>query len=250
MPEPDWYRRHYDEAYLRVYAPKLTPEGTALEADRIVALLTLAPGASVLDVACGQGRHSIALAARGFRVTGLDLSPYLLARAREEAGRARVDVRWVEADMREIPFQDEFDAAISVFTSFGYLEDEAQDARVLASIARALRPGGRFLLEAMHRENLLTRLETRGEERRADGTLVTHERNFDTATSRLEDHAIVLAPSGERWERTTSIRLYTVDELRRMFASAGLRVDAAFGRLDGSPLTAASRRLAILAMRA
>lgn len=249
MADTDWYRTHYDERYLRVYAPKLSPEATAREAGQIVDRLGLAPGACVLDLACGQGRHSIELASRGFRVTGLDLSPFLLDRARADAVQARAEVRWVAADMRDIPFVGEFDAVISIYTSFGYLENEAEDARVLSAVRRALRPGGRLLVEVMHRDGLLPRLETHGEERRADGTVITHRRAFDPGTSRLDDHTTIVGADGVRQERSTSIRLYTVPEWRRMCADAGLRLEAWFGGLDGSPLALASRRLAIVASK-
>lgn len=249
MVEPDWYRKNYDESYLRLYAPKLSVETAALEVDRIVERLDLAPGARVLDLACGQGRHALALAHRGFVVTGLDLSEFLLDQAKTQAARAGADVRFVRADMREIPFVAEFDAVISVFTSFGYLESEREDKRVLARIRRALVPEGRFLLETMHRDGLLPRLELHAEERRPDGSVVSHDRSFDLGTSRLEDRATLVAPDGGHFERSTSIRLYTLPELRGMCEEVGMRVDGWYGGFDGSPLTLASRRLALRATR-
>lgn len=98
--------------------------------------LELAPGARILDLACGQGRHAIPLAQHGYRVTGLDLSEPSLTFAREAAAEAGAKIDFVQADMREIPFADEFDAVVNIFTAFGYLESEQEDQLVLARVAR------------------------------------------------------------------------------------------------------------------
>ena len=155
MSETAWYRTFFDAFYLRQYGPVFTDAVSERQVDLMIDRLGLEPGARVLDLACGHGRHAIRLAARGMRVTGLDLSEVFLERARDDARAAGVDVRWVHADMREIPFEDEFDAVVNIFTAFGYLEDDAEDARVIDAVARALVPGGAFLLETIHRDNLV-----------------------------------------------------------------------------------------------
>src|SRR5207237_6807952 len=115
--------------------------------DFVVSALELAPGARVLDLACGHGRHSARLARRGFDVTGLDVSASSLELARETEPAAE----YVEGDMRELPFEDaSFDAAINLFTAFGYFDDEAADQRVLHEVARVLRSGASFLLDTVH----------------------------------------------------------------------------------------------------
>jgi ubiquinone/menaquinone biosynthesis C-methylase UbiE len=108
MDEP-WYVKLFDEDYLRYYTAGLTPELTHKEVDFILARLALEPGAKILDLCCGHGRHAIELARRGLTVTGQDLSAAALARARENARQDAVEVRWVQADMRQIP-DGEFDA--------------------------------------------------------------------------------------------------------------------------------------------
>ncbi|HEX3213864.1 MAG TPA: class I SAM-dependent methyltransferase, partial [Actinomycetota bacterium] len=124
----------------------LPAERTAAEVNGVVGQLGLAPGARLLDLCCGPGRHAVPLAQLGYRVTGLDLSRPLLARAAAAAAGQRVGL--VAADMRRLPFADgSFDAVLNLFNAFGYLEDEAQDELVLAEVARVLAPGGRFLQE-------------------------------------------------------------------------------------------------------
>ena len=110
----------------------LPPERTAAEVNGVVGQLGLAPGARLLDLCCGQGRHAVPLARLGLRVTGLDLSRPLLARA-AAAADGGPPVGLVAADMRRLPFADgSFDAVLNLFNSFGYLEDETQDELVLA----------------------------------------------------------------------------------------------------------------------
>jgi 2-polyprenyl-3-methyl-5-hydroxy-6-metoxy-1,4-benzoquinol methylase len=117
------------------------------QVDFVVDELGLAPGSSVLDMACGRGRHSVELARRGFRVTGVDLSCRSLGLAHAAAENAGVVIELRRLDMREIDYDGVFDAVINLFTAFGYLQEEAENERVVQRIAAALRRGGAFLRE-------------------------------------------------------------------------------------------------------
>ena len=150
----------YDEDYLYFFAapgghtqfaahgPVVPGAGTPAGAAAGLAwrLLDLAPGLSVLDLACGHGELAGALAARGCAVTGLDSSAAFLDRARADAAAARVSVEYVAGDMRELPWAGRFDRVVSWSTAFGYFDDDVNRA-VLDQIARVLRPGGRFEAE-------------------------------------------------------------------------------------------------------
>ncbi len=252
MSERPWYATSFGEEYLRAYAPYVSPQRTARDVEGILALLALRPGSVVLDLCCGQGRHAIALAERGYRVTGLDLSGVLLARARADAHARGVAVRWVRADMREIPFEGAFDAVINVFTSFGYLETEEEDRKVLAAVHRALLPGGRFLLELAHREDLARRYAAPAVEveEHADGVRVVWESRFDAGTERYEARGTVRFPDGRTAEVYHSLRSYAPAELARMLDAAGLRVRGRYGGLDGSALSPESRRLVVVSEKA
>ena len=143
MDERPWYSGFFDDDYLRVFGPVLPEERTAAEVNGVVGQLGLAPGARLLDLCCGPGRHAVLLARLGFRVTGLDLSRRLLAEAAAAAAGQGEPVGLVAGDMRRLPFADaSFDAVLNLFHAFGYLEDEAQDELVLAEVARVLAPAG------------------------------------------------------------------------------------------------------------
>ncbi|HJT54986.1 MAG TPA: class I SAM-dependent methyltransferase, partial [Ktedonobacteraceae bacterium] len=140
MSDTPWYKSFFGKDYLRIY-DFLTPERTELEVKCIIHLLKLPPGSTILDLCCGHGRHSIELAKRGYRVTGQDLSEVFLQHAQSDAEKQGVQVRWMQSDMRNIPFENEFDAVINIFTAFGYLENEDEDQLVLQQIQKALKPG-------------------------------------------------------------------------------------------------------------
>lgn len=245
MDETPWYKTFFGEDYLRIYS-FLTPERTEREVDGIVRLLDLPPGSAILDLCCGHGRHALALAKQGYRVTGQDLSEVFLQHAQAEAEVQGVQVRWLQSDMRMIPFENEFDAVINIFTAFGYLENEDEDQQVLQQVHKALKPRGLFLLETMHREFLLRNFAASEVSRHADGLIVLEERDFDLLTSHSHVQVTMLSPDGQRREYAHSERIYTLTELARMLAMVGLHVKAYYGGLDGRQLRLTSPRLVVI----
>ncbi len=244
-----WYREFFDNLYLQVYQPFETPELVRQEVDFMIRALALPEGAKVLDLCCGQGRHSLELARRGFQVVGVDLSEALLYAARQRAEREGLTITFLQSDMREIDFTDEFDAVINMFTSFGYLENEGEDEKVLRKVTQALKQGGKFLLDVMNRDWLIRNFQPMGWRADNEGWFVLEERTFDHLSGRMETRWIFVARDGVRYERPSSIRLYTASELRAMLERAGLQVTNLFGDYDGSPYTWDSQRLIIVATR-
>ncbi|GAC1358635.1 MAG: class I SAM-dependent methyltransferase [Ktedonobacteraceae bacterium] len=248
MSDIPWYITFFGEDYLRLYSPFLPPQKTAREVKDIVSLLNLPVGSSILDLCCGYGRHAIPLAMQGYLMTGLDLSAVFLQQARTTAGQQGVEIRWLQSDMRTIPFVSEFDAIINIFTSFGYLQNEAEDQIVLQQVQKALKPGGSFLLETVHQARVVRTISPHGITRYDDDLIVLEERHIDLLTSRNEVRVSLLHPEGKRTEHRQSMRIYTLTELVRMLASAGLQVQAYYGGLEGGPLTLDSR-LVLLARK-
>jgi SAM-dependent methyltransferase len=240
----DFFRKGF---YYRTYAPMGHFHRTEEEAEFIVQALGLEPGAAILDLGCGQGRHTVSLARRGYRMTGLDLSALHLRLARRAAREAGADVRWLRADMRDIPWEEEFDAVINMFTTFGYLESDEEDFRVLEAVARALRPGGCFLIDTINREMLMRRWEERGEQKGLDGTIRIEERSFDFPTSRQHVHVAAVYPDGTRDEREIHLRLYTLTELTKMLSRAGLKFRRVWGWYGGQDYGFDSVRMIVLA---
>lgn len=235
----------FDEDDLHFFAEHLD-EGAPAEAGLAARLLELSPGAEVLDLACGHGRMAGHLAARGMRVTGLDSSPVFLDRARSDARAAGADIAYVEGDMRELPWTERFDAVLSWFTAYGYFDD-AGNRRVLAEVARALRPGGRFVLELNHRDWVLRNFRpadlvvSRGEE------LVLDTREIDPVTGRVTTMRTIVRDGKVRRVPFT-VRMFTFPELRDWLLRAGFTSVGVHGE-QGTPFTLDSRRMIVVARR-
>ena len=248
-PTPEWPVAFFDDDYLRIYRPQFQAERTEAETRFIAASLAVAAGAEVLDLACGFGRHAIGMARLGLQVTGLDFNPRYLEIAAADAAEAGVNVTWRTGDMRTLGVERGFDAIYSYFTSFGYFEDDDNEL-VLAGIARALRPGGRFLLEMTNRDYLLTHPQQRTWTQRDDGALLMEETSLDPVTSRVVSRQLLIDPlGGTQVTKEYSLRAYTCAELSSLLRRHALDVRAVAGGAEGEAYGPESRRLAILAER-
>jgi ubiquinone/menaquinone biosynthesis C-methylase UbiE len=237
----------FSDFYLRAYAGDERDVQAEADALAAVRLAGVEPGAAVVDVPCGYGRHTLALARAGYRVVGVDRSQTLLDEARRRAGGERWP-KLVRADYRALPFADEsFDAALNLFTSLGYLGDE-EDVKVLAAIRRVLRPGGRLVLETMHRDRLVTDFSESDWHLMGEGRLLLEQRTWDPVTGVAQSTQTLIGSTGERESRTFSVRTYSATELMAMLDRAGFSDAKAYGSFTAEPFTTSSR-LVILATR-
>ncbi|HEX6700728.1 MAG TPA: methyltransferase domain-containing protein [Gaiellaceae bacterium] len=239
---PDWYDGFFESEWLGPF-PLPEHQRTDRQVEFIVEELALAPGLRVLDLACGRGRISIGLAQRGCRVTGLDLSPRSLALAREDATAAGVEIELVRRDMRELDADGEFDGVVNVFTSFGYFPTQEEDERVVAAVARALVPGGRFLIDTLNTIAIAKEFREADWHELDDGTLWLERRRYDQLTGRHEATWTFVRPDGSRSELRHSLRGYTPAELVAMLRRAGLEVDGSWGSWDGTELGDGTRTI-------
>ncbi|CAM00980.1 methyltransferase family protein [Saccharopolyspora erythraea NRRL 2338] len=234
----------FDEDYLH-FAARPLEETSDAAAGLVERLLELRPGERVLDLACGHGRIANRLAARGLEVSGLDITPVFLDRARQDAHERGVEVDYVRGDMRELPWTGHFDAIVNWFTAFGYFDD-AGNRRVLDQARQALRPGGRLLLELNNQAHVLRAFQ-QAIVHEADGDLLVDRHRLDPLTSRnIVERTIVRAGRVRRFHYFT--RMFAFPELRDWLLAAGFDEVEGFGE-DGGPLTADSRRMLVLARR-
>jgi SAM-dependent methyltransferase len=234
--------------YLYFYETMLTSELSDRQAAQIARLLDLKPGLRVLDVPCGHGRIAQRLAALGCRVVGVDQSQLFLEEARRAAAEAGVEVDYRLGDMRKLKFRAEFDRIVNVFTSFGYF-DEATDRAVLRSWRRALRDGGRLLIEHQNRDRLAQMVLAGGGEshhfvERGDDLMVDRTR-IDPARGRALTERILVRNGRVRRTRF-SIRMFTSTELRDWLLEAGFSAVAAYDP-DGAGFSLQSRRMLTVA---
>ena len=245
----DWYDGFFEGDWLDEIALRAPEERTQQQVEFLVEKLALEPGARVLDLACGHGRVTLELARRGYRVTGLDLSPRSLELARAAAEGERLAIDWVHADMREIPAGPPFDAIVNVYTSFGYFDADDDNQRVLDGVAAALAPGGRFLIDVVNLLSLARRYRDTMWEELEDGMLFLQDHRFDFLAGRNRARWTFVRTDGTRSELVHSVRGYTPHELAKMLSRAGLEVVGSWGDFDGSELSFAGWRLILLARK-
>ena len=212
--------------------------------------LGLKKGSRLLDVCCGTGRHAFALARRGILVTAADKTPAYLNEARRNAGRAG-NPTFVLADMRRLPWRGEFDAAINLWTSFGYFERPSQDILALRQAARALKPGGLFLIDVVNGAWLKGQGLERNWREEAGGAFVLEE----TALRGGRDPGsvtawTVLRPGRKPARALFFVRHYDAARLGAALRRAGLAPLRRWGGFDGRPYSKNSTRLIVLAAKA
>ena len=237
-----WWQRFFDAEYVRLWGQAF-PSGDE-EARSLFRILALAGGAHVLDAGCGYGRVSLPLAVLGASVLGVDQSQSLLDEAERRRGDLRPErLRYLRHDLRAPLGESGFDVALSLFSSLGY-GSEDDDRAILATLAAAVRPGGRVAVDTMHRDVLAARLARAAipAHRLPDGTLMIEEPRFDPVAGRVETTWSWAGPGGSG-QKSASIRVYAITELVRLLERVGLRLEAALHPGTGTPFSAAGPAL-------
>lgn len=241
----EWYQTFFDGVVVDMWRRATPQERTQAEVEFLERSLALEPKARLLDVPCGHGRHAVALAERGYRVTGVDISETMLGHAREAASAAGVEVDWRCADMRDLPSGEVFDAAYCFGNSFGYLGPEGNQA-FLDKVAALLAPGALFALHTgMAAESVLPRLEERGWSPLGD-LLFLEENRYSAADSCLET-VYTFVRDGRVETRSARHWIYTVRELQGLLTNAGFEIRGLFASLDCEPFELDSPELFIVA---
>ena len=235
-----------DEQFWEKLYPFMFPDEKFQIADEQVGkLLDLVAfqGGTVLDLACGPGRHSTALAKRGLEVTAVDLSSFLLAKARERARAEEVEVEWVREDMRQFARPEAFDLVINMFTAFGYFDDKEDDLKVLRNIYTSLKKGGAFVIDILGKEGLAGHFLPTTSEELGDGKILVERHEIFEGWSRIRNQWIVI-----EGDRATTFRfhhtVYSGQELKDLLHQVGFGEVKLFGDLDGNEYGVDARLIA------
>ncbi len=244
-----WYKDFFEKWYLKFWLSqeRFKPAYVKKEVAFIKRVLGLSKGAKILDLCCGHGRHLLPLAKVGYRMTGQGLSQKALKILNDNAKKQKLDVRIVRSDMRRIPFENEFDAVINMFTAFGYLENDREDFKVLKQVAKALKPGGKFLIDLTPKDWILNNYQPKSWMKEGK-YVILEERTYNPKTSRNLVKNEVIDGRGRRYKFINDLRLYSLDELKSQLQRAGLKIIDAFGDLySGEKYKKTSKRLIVLA---
>jgi SAM-dependent methyltransferase len=243
-----WWESFFDGRWQDVQLSVWTDEDNVAAMDTVARALRLSANATVLDVPCGDGRVAVELAGRGHYVTGVDLNKAFLSAAASRARSRNVRVDWRRHDMRDLPFDGAFDAALNFGGSFGYFEDESDDVRTAAAVHRALRAGGRFLIDVPTAETVFPRFRDRWWFAAGD-LFVLSENRYVKETGRNETDWTVVGQDGTFERLHSSIRLYTVRELVSLLTGVGFMTVETFDAADLSPFELGASRLIAVATK-
>jgi SAM-dependent methyltransferase len=242
--QSEWYKDFFRGVALDVWRGAVPPEQTRAEADFLERALELFPGARLLDVPCGNGRHSLELASRGYRTTGVDIAEEFVREAQSRAASG-LQAEFLLSDMRHLPWQSEFDGAFCFGNSFGYTEHRGT-VDFLSALSRTLKRGSRFALETgLAAESILPKLQERGW-MQVGNILFLSARRYEAAESRLYMQ-YTFVREGNQETREASQQVYTVAEIQRLLEQAGLGTLALYGSLDRQPYQVGSPRLILVA---
>ena len=244
----EWWETFFSGIVLDMWQQAIPEEHTRAEAEFICSLLQLPPGARILDAPCGEGRIARELAAKGHQLTGVDIAQDFVEEAQTKAKQRGLAIAFEQWDVRSLRFVADFDGAICWGNSFGYFDD-AGNAAMLQSLACALKPGGRLVLDAS--SNAESRLPNFREREwcKIGDILFLEENEFDHAQGRMITH-YTFVRDGKEETRTASHRIYTYREIWRMLEEAGFAHVESYASLNKAPFKLGANQLLMEAIKA
>lgn len=247
----DWWQAIFNSLYLKTDADVVDDDAiTRREVDLFVDILQPAQDVRILDLCCGQGRHTLEFARRGFGgVEGFDRSRYLIGKARDRARKEGLPVRFREGDARKLPYPtDSFDVVVILGNSFGYFETKQDDLRVLREVFRVLKPGGRLLVDVTDGDFLRANFEARSWEWIDKKHFVCRERSLSADGDRLISREVIThAEKGVLADQFYAERLYSQEQLRNVMTQAGMQAFETHGALV--PASERNQDLGMMAQR-
>ncbi|WP_026671931.1 class I SAM-dependent methyltransferase [Alkalihalobacterium bogoriense] len=222
-----WYEEHFQTDYLMIY--KHRNEKASSELEKLLPFVPLKQNMVVLDLCCGYGRHTRYLAQRGWRVTGVDLSAPLLQEA--IALSLNEPIQYMRCDMRNLPFTEEMDLIVNMFTSFGYFNTDDENEKVIQGVYQALIPGGYFIFDYLNSTYVQSYLTPFSKDTIGATQIIQHRKIIDGF---VQKSIVIMDEVGERKYKEI-IKLYSIVELRKMLQQNGFAIEAILGNYDAKP---------------
>lgn len=232
---PEWFEEWFNHPlYLQVYSHRDSSEA-ALCVDTILRLTGLDrtdAAVSVLDIACGAGRHAIAFARKGLRVSANDLSPFLLDTAKADAGAEGLGIEFTRCDMRSIKLERAFGLIVQLFSSFGYFDTDEEDRQVVGNVMEMLKPGGWYVLDLVN-PAWLRRHFVRESEKRAGVLSITEHREL--SRDKVVKQITVRDTQGNERTFNESLRLFSREAITELLEREGFEILRITGDYEGNP---------------
>jgi SAM-dependent methyltransferase len=230
----DWYKSFFQGMALDMWSQALPQAFTDSEIKFIEAHLPVSPGAALLDVPCGYGRHALALAKKGCAVMAIDIAEDYIQQLRASAGESLPNIHAVHADILEYPLQGEFDGAICMGNSFGYFP-YGDMLRFCNNVAHALPRGKKFVINTgLLAESILPDLRTGNKWMEINDMLYLREHMYLPEESILKS-TMKFVRGGKTETGVAYYYVHTLAEVKRMLATAGFETVEAFGNVEGTP---------------
>ncbi len=244
----NWFENDclWDAMYPFIFGKNII-ETASDDVDGIINLLKIEPGAHILDMCCGPGRHTIELSQRGYKLTGVDRTVTYLNRARANAKKKKLSIEFIEAGMDQFSRPDSFDAVLSMYTSFGYFTNQDDDRRVLENIYNSLNNSGRLIIDLIGKERL-TRIYQKRDWVEVDGSFLLEER-VPSEDWRFLNNRWVVITDGQVEQFNFQLRIYSAVELKSLLSEVGFKSIEVFGSLSGGSYDHQSNRMVVVAQK-
>jgi|SRR3989344_1871716 len=257
MSRKNWWKYLFDQKYLDTYLTMFSKTRTREEVTFIIKVTHLKRDKKILDLACGFGRHSIEFGKKGFKVTGLDYSRFLLKKAGADAKKAHVKIKFIRGDMRKLASQGNFDLVTSLFTSFGYFSQK-DNLGVLKRIHKSLKSGGQLFLDVINADAVKKRFLKEGIKEKHSKLLkieqvimmgkflVNEIECFDQAKGEIRNHR-EWRDKDKKKEYNYYLKVYTAKQYKKMLNDAGFKTKHIWSDFKGKPYKINATRIRILA---
>lgn len=243
---PEWFEEWFSsEEYLTVYKHR-DDSDAGLLTELISSALKSKNISSVLDLACGAGRHSILLAQKGYSVTAVDLSENLLQLGREKSKLLGLNINFLPADLRNFKLDGQFDLVINLFTSFGYFITDEENFNIFTIAYKHLVNNGYFVFDYFNSEYIRNNLNRYNVEV-IDQYKIAQKRGI--VDGRVIKEINITSP-GRKKRYFESVKLYDSSIILRKFEEIGFKIEKVFGNYYGEPFDEnSSQRLIIIAKK-
>jgi len=239
LTESNWYQNWFGKDYLKVYSHRDQKDAQQL-VQLIFSNITLYKDSHILDIGCGQGRHLSVFAEKKYQITGIDLSAVLLRIAKQNHINNSF-AHFIQADMRKLPLNSNFDLILNLFTSFGYFENDDENISVLKQINLLLKESGNFVFDYFNSDFVKKNLVPKHKEKVGE-LIVEQERYIEN--SRIKKK-INMMKNGKKSTYFESVKLYSPEEIFHMLQSVNLKINKTFGNYDGSSFNQESPRFLV-----